>query len=209
MSNIALDIREKLPADVFTDMDVANLVQGTPDRRYGRVKRALARGDLIRFRRGLYALGKRYQRAPLNPFELAQKIYAPSYVSLESALSRHGWIPEEVYTVTSTSLKRSASFETPVGNFSYTRIPQFSFTGVERVTEGKSIYLLASPTKALADFIVANKVALSPAALMNFLRIEEESLSQISWPLLKEIAENYRSTGLRKFVKALRKSGVP
>jgi len=202
-------LRDEMPVDIFTDTELASLVQGTPDRRYGLVKRAIASGSLIQFRRGVYGLGKRLQRGPLVAFEVAQKVYAPSYVSLESALAHHGWIPEAVYTVTSASLKRSASFETPIGNFSYTRIPKFNFIGVDRVVEGNSIYLLATPTKALADYILTSKADLQPSSLQASLRIEEESWQQISWQLLSQIAEAYRSTRLRKFVKALHKHIEP
>lgn len=205
MSTLALKLRETLPTDVFTDTEVMNLLEGTADRRYGLVKRAIANGDLIQLRRGVYSLGKRFQREPLNPFELAQKIYAPSYISLESALSHHGWIPEGVYTLTSASLKRSASFDTPVGIFSYTRIPKFNFIGVERNQEGKTVYLIASPTKALADYIVAHKVDLSPKAVRESLRIEESHWRQLSFKLLSEIADSYRSARLKTFLRGLRK----
>lgn len=205
MSTFALKLREALPTDVFTDTEVVSLVEGTPDRRYGLVKRAIAEGDLIQIRRGVYSLGKRFQRQPLNHFELAQKVYAPSYVSLESALSHHGWIPEAVYTLTSVSLKRSVSFDTPVGVFSYTRIPKFNFAGVERIQEGKTVYLIASPTKALADYIIAQKIDLSPKALRESLRIDEASWCQLSFKLLSEIVATYGNARLRTFLRALRK----
>lgn len=205
MTEFTLQLRGALPTDVFTDSEVANLVEGTPNRRHSLVKRAIAEGDLIQLRRGVYGFGKRLQRAPLNQFELAQRIYAPSYVSLESALSHHGWIPEGVYTVTSASMKRSASFDTPVGAFSYTRIPKFNYIGVERVTEGGAIYLIASPTKALADYIVTHKMNLAPKDLMEFLRIEEQFWRQLSYKLFVEIAESYRNTRLRGFVRAFRR----
>lgn len=206
MRSLALKLREDLPIDVFTDTEVVNLLEGSPNRRYGLVKRAIADGDLIQLRRGVYCLGKIFQREALDQFELAQKIYASSYVSLESALSRHGWIPEAVYTVTSVSLKRSASFQTPLGNFSYAKIPKFNFIGVERVEAGRTVHLIASPTKALADYIVVHKTDLMPKELMDFLRIEEESWKQISYKLLAEIAESYRSTRLRAFLRGLRRS---
>lgn len=208
MSNIVLQIRQQLPMDVFTDTEVAALVGGTPDRRYGLVKRAIASGDLIQLRRGVYCLGKTYQREPLDQFELAQKIYAPSYVSLESALSHHGWIPEAVYTVTSVCLKRSTTFKTPVGSFSYVRIPKFNFIGVERVHVGRSVHLMANPTKALADYIVTHKMELQPQQLQEFLRIEDDSWKQISYRLLIEIAESYRSMRLRAFLRAFGRSSV-
>lgn len=208
MINIALKLREWLPTDVFTDTEVATLVDGTADRRYGLVKRALANGDLIQLRRGVYCLGKTFQREPLDQFELAQKIYAPSYVSLESALSRHGWIPEAVYTVTSVCLKRSTKFQTPVGSFSYVKIPKFNFIGVERVRMGKTVRLIANPTKALADYIVTHKMELEPKELMDFLRIEEEFWKQVSYRLFSEITEAYRSIRLRAFLRNLGKSSA-
>jgi len=205
MSTLALKLREDLPLDVFTDTEVVNLLKGSPNRRYGLVKRAIANGDLIQLRRGVYCLGKTFQREPLDQFELAQKIYTPSYVSLESALSHHGWIPEAVYTITNISLKRSAFFQTPLGNFSYTKLPKFNFIGVERVVAGRSVHLIATPTKALADYIVTHKMDLEPNELTEFLRIEEESWKQISYQLLTEIAESYQSTRLRAFLQAIRK----
>jgi hypothetical protein len=212
MSNITLQLRDCLPTDVFTDTEVALLVDGTPDRRYGLVKRAIASGDLIQLRRGVYCLGKLYQREPLDQFELAQKIYAPSYVSLESALRHHNWIPEFVFTVTSVCLKRSTKrsteFKTPVGRFSYTSIPRFNYIGVEREKLGRTVRLMASPTKALADYIVAHKMDLEPHELREFLRIEDESWAQLSYPLLTEIAETYRNVRLRAFVRQVRKGSV-
>lgn len=208
MSNISLTLRERLPTDVFTDTEVASLIEGTPNRRYGLMKRAIASGALIQLRRGVYCLGKAYQRESLNQFELAQKIYSPSYVSLESALSHHGWIPEAVYTVTSVCLKRSTAFQTPVGNFSFLRIPKFNFIGIERVQQGRRVHLIASPTKALADYIIAHKVTLAPESLKKSLRIDDEAWKQLSYKLLKEISEAYRNVRLGRFLRALGKSGA-
>lgn len=209
MSRLALKLREELPTDVFTDTEVVSLVDGTPARRYGLVKRAIADGDLIQVRRGVYSLGKRFQRQPLNLFELAQKVYPLSYIGLESALSYHGWIPEAAYTVTSVCAKRSASFETPVGLFSFTRLPSFNFIGVDRVKEGNSIFLMSSPTKALVDFVLAHKIDVkNPVQLLESLRIDREHYRQIDSRQLLEISDAYQSARVTKFVKALRQSTV-
>jgi len=209
MSRLALKLREELPTDVFTDTEVVSLVDGTPARRYGLVKRAIADGDLIQVRRGVYSLGKRFQRQPLNLFELAQKVYPLSYIGLESALSYHGWIPEAAYTVTSVCAKRSASFETPVGLFSFTRLPSFNFIGVDRVKEGNSIFLMSSPTKALVDFVLAHKIDVkNPVQLLESLRIDREYYRQIDSRQLLEISDAYQSARVTKFVKALRQSTV-
>ena len=105
MNKIIEYVYEHLPYDVFTDRDIAQLIlRGSKDSRYGLIKRALKKSEIIRIRRGLYCLAKKYERRPLNLFSIAQLIYGPSYVSLESALSYHGWVPEGVFMTTSVSM---------------------------------------------------------------------------------------------------------
>lgn len=206
MTSIALKLRDLLPSDTFTEAEVAGLLQGSPDQRYGVIKRALAKGDLIQLRRGVYNLGKTYQRHTPDLFEVASKVYAPSYVSLESALSYHGWIPEASYTVTSVSMKRSKSFDTPLGIFAYTHLPRFNFVGVERVKAGVALYLMATPVKALADYIVAHKiVGKKPRDVFENLRIDDEVVRQISVDELRRVAEAYGNLRLTAFVKAMQR----
>ncbi|MCI0447718.1 type IV toxin-antitoxin system AbiEi family antitoxin domain-containing protein [bacterium] len=204
-AKLAETLREVLPSDVFTDTEASALMQkNSPDARYGLIKRAIASGDIIQLRRGVYALGKRYRRQPFNLFELANKIYSPSYVSLESALSYHGWIPEAAYTTTSISAKRSKEFKTPAGVFSYTRIPRFNFIGVERMVQGKSIFLIATPTKALIDYVYVNKIEkMGISELADSLRIESEYLGQISLELVTRLVDAYRSKHVARFVRTL------
>ena len=86
--------------------------------------RAVASHEVWRIHRRLYCLSDRYMQGRINPLELAQCIHGPSYVSLESALSYHSWIPEGVQAVTSVAMGRSRTFDTPVGLFSFTCVPQ-------------------------------------------------------------------------------------
>ncbi|MCX5682268.1 MAG: type IV toxin-antitoxin system AbiEi family antitoxin domain-containing protein, partial [Planctomycetota bacterium] len=124
LTEIAL---EKAAGGVFTRPEVACWIGGSPDRQFSLLKRALAAGEVVRIHRGLYCLAAKYLRQKIDPLVLAQRIYGPSYISLETALSYHGWIPEAVYVVTSTSLDRSREFDTPMGHFSFTRVPQKTF----------------------------------------------------------------------------------
>jgi hypothetical protein len=170
------------------------------------MKRAIANGDIILLRRGVYSFGKRFQRQPLNLFELAQKIYVPSYISLESALSFHGWIPEATYTVTSVCMKRSHSFETDVGLFSYTRSPKFNFIGVDRLFDKGAFILMANPTKSILDYIYVHKIEVDdPLAFFDSLRIEADSYLRLSYELLSEISESYASIRISKFIKKMRR----
>jgi hypothetical protein len=75
---------------------IHRLLGGSDVRRYGQVNRALKAGELIKPRRGLYVLNPVYRKLPLHPFVLAQQMQPGSYVSAESALGFHGWIPEPV-----------------------------------------------------------------------------------------------------------------
>ena len=120
------------------------------------LKRAVARREVWRIHRGLYCLADRYTHAGVNPLELAQRIHGPSYVSLETALSHHGWIPEAVQRDHQRGLGRARTFDTPLGLFTFTRVPQRRFlSGVRRVsTEGGGAFFLATPLKALADLRV-------------------------------------------------------
>ena len=103
-----------IPWSQFTTQDVATLFPEGNDRRFGLVKRATASGEIIHIRRGLYCLASKYHKNSINLYALAQHVYGPSYVSLESALSWHGWIPKAIHAITNASFKKSKEFKTPL-----------------------------------------------------------------------------------------------
>lgn len=176
------------------------------------LKRAVGAGEVWRIHRGLYCLSDRFARGMLEPLELAQRICGPSYVSLESALSRHGWIPEGVQAITSVTHGRSRSFDTPVGLFTFTRVPQRRLlAGVRRVqVEGSAAYYLATPLKALADLVYVQKRdwrSIEP--VVESLRIEPEALAGLAPPDFDEVASAYRPGRVSRFLAALRKELQP
>jgi predicted transcriptional regulator of viral defense system len=200
------------PYSVFDGTLVDALSAGSRDQRYGLMKRAIAGGDILHIRRGLYCLAPQYQRTPVNPYAVSQQVYGPSYVSLESALAWHGWIPEAVYGCTCASYRDSREFETPLGLFSYRRVPQKTFyAGVERLTDAAgNVFLMARPTKALADYVYVHKLdwtGVRPAA--ESLRIEPDEFKQITGEEFDVLAENYRSRRVRRFIEGLRKDLTP
>lgn len=207
MVNFCEMLPDKISQDYFTDVEISTLLPGTNNRRYGLVKRALAKGQLIRLRRGLYCLAERYRRRPLNLFVLAQKIYGPSYVSFQSALSTHGWIPEAVYTVTSASFKRSRDFSTPLGEFSFTCVPVRIFlAGVGLVRVGNEGFFLATPLRALADYVRAHKknwCGVNP--LIRDLRIEEADLATLKKSDFDELYPAFQSRRVQKFLRGVQK----
>lgn len=102
-----------------------------------------------KLRNGLYALGEK--RPPT--YFVANKLYRPSYVSLETALSFYGIIPETVYSITSVTSKSTQEFETLGMTFTYTRIKQVAFQGYATQKENDQAYFIAEPEKALADYL--------------------------------------------------------
>jgi predicted transcriptional regulator of viral defense system len=196
------------PTPCITDTELMIALGGTPDSRYGKVKRALAVGELIRLRRGLYLPGmpRRYA-AHIHPFEIAQWMYGPSYISFQAALSFHGLIPEAVYTITSANIHRAKEFSNTFGLFSYRPLPRFNFfVGVELKTENENTFLIATPWKAILDYVYSYKlnwIGLEP--LEKSLRIEIEDLPKIDFALIKEYIAYYQSKRITLFLKSLPK----
>ena len=148
---------------ILTDVDLNGLLDDTPAARYGMVNKALKKGELIKLRRGLYLLADKYRHKKLSKFFLASRIVPHSYISFESALSYHGWIPERVATVTSAlGIGRTKAFTTPFGEFVFYQMPiiEYEFlTCVTRAEDSKGEpFLLASPLRALADLIYVKKI---------------------------------------------------
>ena len=174
----------------------------------GIVKRAIAAGEIIHIRRGLYCLAPKYRRQGISCNVIANIIYGPSYVSMESALSVHGWIPEAVHSVVSVSLGRAKSFETPMGYFDYVQIAQRPLmAAVERVRDESSVtFLVAKPLKAIADYVAARGMdwrGVEP--LEESLRIERDDLDSLSTDDFEELEGVYKSLRARRFLAGLRK----
>lgn len=199
---------EKSAQGVFTRPEVACWVGGSPQRQFSLIKRALRAGEVVRVHRGIYCLAAKYLRQKVDPLVLAQRIYGPSYISLETALSYHGWIPEAVYSITSTSLERSREFGTPLGHFSFSRVPQETFyLEVSRAEkEAGSSFLLASPLKALADYVYVHKHDWTSAhPVVKSLRVDEGQLASLDITAFDRLLANYSSQRVRRFLKGLRK----
>ena len=116
-------------------------------------------GLLIRLKRGLFVVSPMVHSQPLSKELIANHIYGPSYISLQTALSFYGLIPERVHTVCSMTTKRSSSFINPLGNFDYITVPAAYFAiGIrQEIVNNNYAYLIATPEKALCDMIVETK----------------------------------------------------
>lgn len=110
------------------------------------------KGYIQKLRNSFYRLNKPLQHQE-ELFLIAGKLYSPSYVSLESALSWHGLIPEGVFTVTSVSNLKTRHFDTAIGRFEYRNLKKDLLFGCQLSTSGDFQFKIADPVKALLDFL--------------------------------------------------------
>jgi predicted transcriptional regulator of viral defense system len=105
---------------------------------------------------GYYALADR-DIDEMFLFMVANKLYEPSYVSLESALAYYQVIPETVLGVTSVSSRKTKQFESAWGVFSYRTIKPGYMIGyrVVEISPDKKIKI-ACPEKAVLDYLYLN-----------------------------------------------------
>jgi predicted transcriptional regulator of viral defense system len=163
------------------------------------LSRWTAAGKIHQLRRGLYILAEPYRQIEPHPFLIANRLLAPSYVSLQSALAYYDLIPETVPQVLSiTSKMRSKAIETPFGSYRYHNIqsPMFSGFTLVQVSKDQSAYL-ARPEKALLDLIYLTNQGHTPEYL-DTLRLQNLDQLDMKW-----MRKSARETGLMKLVKAV------
>lgn len=114
------------------------------------------KGLLVKLRNQNYAFPE-YRQMPDFARYVANRIYAPSYISLHSALSYYGMIPEEVVQLTSVTTLKTANFENAFGTFYYQNVKTPLYFGYEikMMQNGRGL-LFATPEKALLDLLYLN-----------------------------------------------------
>ena len=120
-----------------------------------KIHRWLHEGRLLSLKKGLYAVVPQQTGQFISLPLVANQLYGPSHVSLEFALFHYGLIPEAVAQVTSVTTKRGKQFDTPLGRFSYQRLPvNYYAKGIRYIREtATQAYMMASPEKALCDWL--------------------------------------------------------
>lgn len=200
------------PGGVFDETVLVNLFPDVSDgSRRLLVHRAVSAGEVVRLKPGIYLLAPEFRKSELHPFALASRLHGPSHISLESALSFHGLIPDAVYQVASVTVARSRSYETPVGVFTFQRVPADDpMAGVASVklSVGAWVYI-ATPLRAIADMVYLNRgihwTKDGVRYLTESLRIEPDDLFQLSFAACEDICESVRSRRVAEYLEGLRK----
>ena len=194
---------------VFGDAQLKRMLGGSSARRYGLVNRALHAGELHRVKRGLYVLDNKYRDYPLHPFALAQMMLPGSYVSLETALSYHGWIPEAVHTTASILPGRKSK------NYEHEKLGSFSFhplaiqrgyflEQVLRQQLEEQTMLIAKPVRALIDLVCLRKKEWQGMDwLIEGMRIDYELLRTIKRTDIISLKLVYKQKRVNNFLDGL------
>ncbi len=115
----------------------------------------IKKGYLEKIKDGLYVFSK--TKNEIDPIVFAKKIYDPSYLSLEFALNYYGIIPDIPGTYTSVTSRITKYFKNDFGNFTYQKVKKEFFTGYETQFKKGIPFNIATPEKALIDYIYLNK----------------------------------------------------
>lgn len=103
----------------------------------------------LKLRNGLYCLADEL----VNYYLIANRIYQPSYISFETALSFYKMIPETIYPIICATPKTSRSFNVRGTQFIYRKIKQKAYAGYTPTKYLGYIVFLAEPEKALIDYL--------------------------------------------------------
>jgi predicted transcriptional regulator of viral defense system len=158
-----------------------------PDFDRNNLTRWVKKGYLVRLRQEYYAFTE-YRNKPDYIFYMANRIYRPSYISLHSALSFYGMIPEGVVQITSVTSLKTTSFSNSFGEYTFHSIKEKLLFGYElKPMEDSRTFQLASPEKALLDLLYLYTFYNNRQELEE-LRLDEDFLH---YRLNKQLLWNY------------------
>ncbi|MEO6815002.1 MAG: hypothetical protein ABI172_13805 [Ginsengibacter sp.] len=182
-------------------------------RPYDKIDELVKQQVLVQLKRGLYIPGTKLDIAAPEPLLIANHLYGPSYISLDTALSHWGLIPERVYEISSVTTNSSKMYKTAVGRFSYKHMPlPYCSFGIKQVQlTKKQTVLMASMEKALCDKIIATSGVLLRSVkqtlelLIEDFRIDENYLRKLEITTIsKWLKDAPKENSLITLIKALK-----
>ena len=202
-----IDRIKTLPASAFTEKDIRVLFPAKSNASWqNKIKREVARGEIIRLKRGVYCLTPKHQKRPINLLDISSTLYPPSYISMESALSFYGLIPEAVHSVTAVTTRRNSRFTTSIGIFEYDHLPLSIYNQYFQSTKTTDdyVFLIATPLKCLFDYMyIRKKKYLSLSDLEEDLRIEPTALAEKTKNLSNKEILRYKDVFKNKWIRKI------
>jgi len=177
-----------------------------PDFDRSNITRWIKKGYLVRLRQGYYTFPA-YKSKPDYSLYFANRIYKPSYISLHTALSFYGMIPEAVVQITSVTSLKTTSFISDFGEYSYKTVKENLMFGydLKPMADNRTIQF-ATPEKALLDLLYLYPFYGNEQEIEE-LRLDEDYLQDdLNIELLMEYAEKIQSKALDQRIKLLFKT---
>ena len=177
-----LEILLRSPKTIFSIKDIALLWKEeakAPVR--VRLSQYAKNGKLIRIHRGIYAKDKNYNR-----FDLATRIYTPSYISFETVLTRTG-LNFQYYSNIFVASYVTREIETDKQKISFIKIKDYVLsdtTGIEHIND----VAIATKERAFLDRIYVSK------------DYHFDHLDVLDWNKVFEILPIYRNKRMNKKV---------
>lgn len=201
-----LDIKNKLaPLKIFTSQDIY-LVD--PQFRQPTLSDWVKNGRVILLRQNHYCFPD-YQPNDTQLYFVANKLYQPSYISLELALNHYGVIPEAVQLITSLSTRKTQFFQTPLGNYSYQSISEKLFWGYQVINTGEQKSEIAYLEKAVLDYLYLHSEIDSPEAFSGSrwnksLLLEQLDMNRLGsyQKIFNNLALNQRVDQLHRYLES-------
>jgi len=168
--------------------------------------RWVKKGYLVRLRKGYFTFSE-YKSKPDYSLYFANRIYRASYISLHTALSFYGMIPEAVVQITSVTTLKTILFTNDFGEYSYKNVKENLMFGYELkpMADNRTIQF-ATPEKALLDLLYLYPFYNSEQELEE-LRLDEDYLQHdLNKDLLMEYCDKFGSKALEHRVKLLFKT---
>lgn len=206
-----IEFKEKLLPEGCFSIHQARLYFPTFDR--NNLTRWTKKGLLLRLRQEWYAFPELLQRPDFARY-VAYRIYRPSYISLHTALSIYGMIPEAVSSITSVSTLKTAKFENAFGQYAYQNVKPDLFFGYKPVmlplntaiiNPPQLAWMLAHPEKALLDLLYLYPFYDSEEELEQ-LRLDDDFMTgELDLDRLSEYQQKMSNKALNARVKKLLK----
>ena len=182
---------------VFTQRQIKQL---EPDFNDGLLYRWQKKGYIKKICKGHYIFCEQ-KIDELILFHLANKIYEPSYISMEQAFSYYNLIPETVYGITSISTKKTQIIKSSVATFYYNNLKPDLFWGYKLISYDGINIKIAEIEKCILDYLKL-KAHINSTEQFRGLRIDLENLrKQVDLEKFYSYLDKFKNKTLNKKVK--------
>lgn len=202
-----LNLAETLPL-----FGAPNLAPIGEDKSYLNIvlSRFTKRGIMIRLRKNLYVaksyLDKAERKGIFSDYVefVANRLYSPSYLSLDYVLHEHNMLTEIPRNLTSVALRKTDRFSNQLGNFIYHKVKEELFLGFTMAKRGDFSILKATKAKALFDFLYFRKKLLVDKKAVDELRLNLDEFTKKDFSELKDYVDMEGSSRMQEIINWLK-----